>query len=94
MTTAENGQRALEFLGLVDGQQHNHIGGVSKLLYCKSTKSQSLQSFSQNMLCNHYLLLWVQDSKVNLIITDYCMPGITGFDLLKKVKVIESLLSN
>lgn len=45
MTTAENGQRALEFLGLVDGQQHNHIGGVSKLLYCKSIKSQSLQSF-------------------------------------------------
>ncbi|KAI3427810.1 Response regulatory domain-containing protein [Psidium guajava] len=25
-------------------------------------------------------------SKVNLIITDYCMPGMTGFELLKKVK--------
>ncbi|KAE9464195.1 hypothetical protein C3L33_03896, partial [Rhododendron williamsianum] len=25
-------------------------------------------------------------SKVNLIITDYCMPGMTGYDLLKKVK--------
>ena len=24
---------------------------------------------------------------MNLIITDYCMPGMTGFDLLKKVKV-------
>jgi two-component response regulator (ARR-A family) len=24
--------------------------------------------------------------KVNLIITDYCMPGMTGFELLKKVK--------
>ncbi|KAH7299712.1 hypothetical protein KP509_24G025800 [Ceratopteris richardii] len=25
-------------------------------------------------------------SQVNLIITDYCMPGMTGYDLLKKVK--------
>ncbi|KAJ4842870.1 Two-component response regulator arr16 [Turnera subulata] len=25
-------------------------------------------------------------SKVNLIITDYCMPGMTGYELLKKVK--------
>ncbi|GMI70163.1 RESPONSE REGULATOR 4, response regulator 9 [Hibiscus trionum] len=27
-----------------------------------------------------------QDLGVNLIITDYCMPGITGYDLLKRVK--------
>ncbi|ERN00961.1 hypothetical protein AMTRI_Chr04g250380 [Amborella trichopoda] len=26
------------------------------------------------------------DVKVNLIITDYCMPGMTGYDLLKKIK--------
>ncbi|KAL5993514.1 Two-component response regulator Orr3 [Asimina triloba] len=25
--------------------------------------------------------------KVNMIITDYCMPEMTGFDLLKRVKV-------
>ncbi|XP_021903977.1 two-component response regulator ARR17 [Carica papaya] len=25
-------------------------------------------------------------SNINLIITDYCMPGMTGFELLKKVK--------
>lgn len=24
---------------------------------------------------------------VNLIITDYCMPGINGYDLLRKIKV-------
>ncbi|XP_052186600.1 two-component response regulator ARR17-like isoform X2 [Diospyros lotus] len=52
VTTAENGQRALELLGLEEGRH----------------------------AINN------RDSKVNLIITDYCMPGMTGFELLKKVK--------
>jgi two-component response regulator (ARR-A family) len=26
--------------------------------------------------------------QVNLIITDYCMPGMTGYDLLKTIKVV------
>jgi two-component response regulator (ARR-A family) len=29
---------------------------------------------------------------VNLIITDYCMPGMTGYELLKKIKVSLSFL--
>ncbi|XP_059663596.1 two-component response regulator ARR17-like [Cornus florida] len=57
VTTAENGQRALELLGLGDGQ---HIFNNS-------------------------------DSRVNLIITDYCMPGMTGYELLKKVKESSNL---
>ncbi|XP_074284379.1 two-component response regulator ORR10-like [Silene latifolia] len=31
------------------------------------------------------------DIQVNLIITDYCMPGITGFDLLRKIKESKNL---
>uniref|UniRef100_A0A0A9D730 Response regulatory domain-containing protein n=1 Tax=Arundo donax TaxID=35708 RepID=A0A0A9D730_ARUDO len=31
------------------------------------------------------------DVAVNLIITDYCMPGMTGYDLLKKIKESSSL---
>ncbi|KAL0452646.1 UNVERIFIED_CONTAM: Two-component response regulator ARR16 [Sesamum latifolium] len=54
VTTAENAQRALEYLGLVDG---NH-----------------------NSSATH------NASKVSMIITDYCMPGMTGYELLKKIK--------
>ncbi|KAG5558159.1 hypothetical protein RHGRI_008172 [Rhododendron griersonianum] len=53
VTTAENGLRALEYLGLGNDQDNS---------------------------------LETSGSKVNLIITDYCMPGMTGYDLLKKVK--------
>ncbi|XP_047327190.1 two-component response regulator ARR17-like [Impatiens glandulifera] len=52
VTTAENGLRALEYLGLGEHQNSSNL----------------------------------QDSKVNMIITDYCMPGMTGYELLKKVK--------
>ncbi|KGN59458.1 two-component response regulator ORR9 [Cucumis sativus] len=47
-------------------------------------KSSSNSSFSSPN--NHH-----QEVEVNLIITDYCMPGMTGFDLLKKVKESTSL---
>ncbi|KAI8569498.1 hypothetical protein RHMOL_Rhmol02G0283500 [Rhododendron molle] len=61
VTTAENGLRALEYLGLGDDQDNK---------------------------------LETSGSKVNLIITDYCMPGMTGYDLLKKVKVLRGRSSN
>ncbi|CAI8607475.1 unnamed protein product [Vicia faba] len=31
-----------------------------------------------------------QEVEVNLIITDYCMPGMTGYDLLRKIKESKS----
>nr|GEU73636.1 two-component response regulator ARR17-like [Tanacetum cinerariifolium] len=54
VTTAENGMRALEYLGLRDNHQQNGFNG--------------------------------KGSKVNMIITDYCMPGMTGYELLQKIK--------
>ncbi|CAN1852469.1 Two-component response regulator ARR17 [Linum perenne] len=50
VTTAENGVKALEYLGLQDEARDRGL------------------------------------KKVNLIITDYCMPGMTGYELLKKIK--------
>ncbi|GAB4827707.1 hypothetical protein Ancab_034595 [Ancistrocladus abbreviatus] len=63
VTTAENGMRALEYLGLGDDQQ----------------ASSSHQASEHNILCFPTL-------KVNMILTDYCMPGMTGYELLKKIK--------
>lgn len=54
VTTAEDGIRALEYLGLSG-----------------DTKESTMKT---------------NDAKVNLIITDYCMPGMTGYELMKKVK--------
>ncbi|KAI5568086.1 hypothetical protein BDE02_13G135600 [Populus trichocarpa] len=34
----------------------------------------------------HHTNHGVQDLKVNLIITDYCMRGMTGYELLKRIK--------
>ncbi|XP_020584395.1 two-component response regulator ARR17-like [Phalaenopsis equestris] len=59
VTTAENGVRALEYLGLLGGAEEGN----------------------QNKT----------DLKVNLIITDYCMPGMTGYELLKKIKEVSYL---
>eukprot|EP01018_Ginkgo_biloba_P011278 Gb_07568 [translate_table: standard] len=33
----------------------------------------------------------INDLKVNMIITDYCMPGMTGYDLLKRIKESSTL---
>ncbi|KAH9331617.1 hypothetical protein KI387_003725, partial [Taxus chinensis] len=33
----------------------------------------------------------INELKVNMIITDYCMPGISGYDLLKRLKETKGL---
>ncbi|XP_075518958.1 two-component response regulator ARR17-like [Primulina tabacum] len=63
VTCVESGDKALEYLGLLDIQEENEY------------ETPSLSTASKP-----------QVSKINLIITDYNMPGITGYDLLKRVK--------
>ncbi|XVF40919.1 hypothetical protein PTKIN_Ptkin01aG0239600 [Pterospermum kingtungense] len=51
-------------------------------LYEADTPNPRIPSISPN---NH------REVEVNLVITDYCMPGMTGYDLLKKIKESSSL---
>jgi len=51
------------------------------------TISKRKQNFA--VALKQYVKSWfvLQDLKVNLIMTDYSMPGMTGYELLKKIKV-------
>jgi CheY-like chemotaxis protein len=50
------------------------------------TISKRKQNFA--VALKQYVKSWfvLQDLKVNLIMTDYSMPGMTGYELLKKIK--------
>ncbi|KAE9446480.1 hypothetical protein C3L33_21619, partial [Rhododendron williamsianum] len=71
VTCVDSGNKALEYLGLLDNNSTDSTSFTSSSSSCTSSSSQSPQQ---------------QGSKVNLIITDYSMPGMNGYDLLKKVK--------
>ncbi|XP_073290077.1 two-component response regulator ARR17-like isoform X2 [Primulina huaijiensis] len=66
VTFVDSGDKALEYLGLID-----NIDEENQYQTSSSSPKSSLHD---------------KVSKINLIMTDYSMPGISGFDLLKKVK--------
>lgn len=70
VTCVDSGDKALKYLGL-------NIDEIS------STKSSILESSSPSL---PQPLQLQEGNKVNLIMTDYCMPGMSGYDLLKRVK--------
>ncbi|XP_073146106.1 two-component response regulator ARR17-like [Henckelia pumila] len=66
VTFVDSGDKALEYLGLIDNiNEENQY----------QTSSASPKSSLHDKV-----------SKINLIMTDYSMPGISGYDLLKRVK--------
>ena len=74
VTAVESGKRALELLGTV------------RFFYSTSLLFISVLFFSQwvmFIMC----VVWFQEPNVSMIITDYWMPEMTGYELLKKVKV-------
>ncbi|KAJ1287091.1 hypothetical protein BS78_03G403700 [Paspalum vaginatum] len=77
VTTVDSGSKALELLGLRDDPDSD-----------SSSSPPSSSSSSSSPDPDHHQH---QEIDVNLIITDYCMPGMTGYDLLKRVKGSSSL---
>ncbi|KAL6208295.1 hypothetical protein ACLB2K_019246 [Fragaria x ananassa] len=70
VTCVDSGDEALKYLGLVD---HDDLKSADS---SSSTPPSPQQQSSE-----------LEGSKViNLIMTDYCMPGMSGYDLLKRVK--------
>ncbi|KAK6131092.1 hypothetical protein DH2020_035168 [Rehmannia glutinosa] len=73
VTCVDSGDKALEYLGLVDIEENEYeisAPSSSTTISCASSLKSSQQ----------------EASKVNLIMTDYSMPGISGYDLLKRIK--------
>ncbi|XP_011075407.1 two-component response regulator ORR9 [Sesamum indicum] len=72
VTTVDSGSKALEFLGWHDDDDDVDVDVDD------DERNNSNEAFVSPK--NH------QEVEVNLVITDYCMPGMTGYDLLKKMK--------
>lgn len=85
VTVVESARRALQFLGL-DGENSDVGFDVSKL--CFWIINFVWMFVNLKFVDVYVVLLWWQAVKVNLIMTDYSMPGMTGYELLKKIKVI------
>ncbi|XP_030537329.1 two-component response regulator ORR9-like isoform X2 [Rhodamnia argentea] len=75
VTCVDSGDKALKFLGLLDDPSNLHAqDGFDNSSAVASASSSPLQPSLQ------------EGTKVNLIMTDYCMPGMSGYDLLRRVK--------
>lgn len=62
---------------------------IAKLLKLSSYQVTTVDSGNKALEflgLNNEDLNAVSPTQVNLIVTDYCMPGMTGFDLLRKIK--------
>ncbi|XP_039850764.1 two-component response regulator ORR4-like isoform X2 [Panicum virgatum] len=99
VTTVDSGSKALELLGLRDEAAESSSPSSSSsspdhqvinLLFGGLVSLCSGPVCDQAITCLPASLL-LQEIDVNLIITDYCMPGMTGYDLLRRVKGSSSL---
>ncbi|GAB2227923.1 hypothetical protein Droror1_Dr00009752 [Drosera rotundifolia] len=79
VTTVDSGSKALEFLGFQDEDEES----------CPNHPSVSPTAQGEEEKVS--ISPMKKEAEVNLIITDYCMPKMTGYDLLKKIKVMCSL---
>jgi two-component response regulator (ARR-A family) len=92
VTAVDSGWGALNLLGLLDDDEEDKSSSSSS-----SSSSSAGFEVSERITyhINYFEFLFIyilinfisQGLKVDLIITDYCMPGMTGYELLKKIKV-------
>lgn len=102
MTTVNSALRALEYLGLSEtcstSLEPNVRIGVWRMDFLSSLDVTRCLRKQSNILLPSYadvvqmiflteFYCDLQKVAVDLIITDYCMPGMTGYELLKIVKV-------
>ncbi|KAL5799290.1 hypothetical protein ACOSQ4_032174 [Xanthoceras sorbifolium] len=73
VTAVDSVRKALDFLGLLDEEEEEEEDDDDDDLHRNSNPTCVSPEYQH-------------DLQVNLIITDYCMPGMTGYDLLKKIK--------
>lgn len=97
---AEKVEEYDEFLPLTEATHEVHVLAVDdnlvdrivierllKITSCKVTTVDSgMRALKYLGLDEEESSVTIDDLKVDLIITDYCMPGMTGYDLLKKIK--------
>ncbi|XLU25103.1 hypothetical protein S245_061169 [Arachis hypogaea] len=87
VTCVDSGDKALKYLGLVDDDdEHQNNNNNNNNNSSSSSTSSESSSFSNSSPSPSPQPLQQEGMKVNLIMTDYCMPGMSGYDLLKRVK--------
>jgi len=74
-------RKLIEMLLKNSSYQVTTVDSGSKALELLGLRDEAAESSSPSSSPDH------QEIAVNLIITDYCMPGMTGYDLLRRVKV-------
>ncbi|KAE8704663.1 Two-component response regulator ARR9 [Hibiscus syriacus] len=80
-------------MGMADESQL-HVLAVDDITTVDSgTKALEFLGLHQDETINPTSPSNHREVEVNLVSTDYCMPGMTGYDLLKKIKESSSLRS-
>ncbi|KMT19685.1 hypothetical protein BVRB_1g007420 [Beta vulgaris subsp. vulgaris] len=98
VTCVESGDKALEYLGLVNCRHRQPVigdGHVDEQVHHVDDDHDDVvdDEDDDSMICPlqltddvHHHQQEGQGTRVNLIMTDYSMPGMSGYDLLKRVK--------
>lgn len=95
VTVVESGSRALQFLGLdgennsvgFDVRNHEALQNIMQIACLISVSALIVLYVHALLISLGAFPSRIQALKVNLIMTDYSMPGMTGYELLKKIKV-------